>query len=432
MRVKRYEGKSEAALLPIIHEEMGENATIISVKESKSRGLMGFFTGPRVIVTAACEDDEEFLQLMTRPADEDDTPSTPPIFASDPPPLTPTPTPAPTEDISQTMELLLQEARKATAKITKDEAKKESPKPHKKGSANSEAENKNATNPEAAPYAHPMVQQFYDTMCSQDVVHDVAHFILRDLETTIESDDADVKKLMKTVYTGIIDILKDPIFIPTAKPKTASPPHTVVFMGPTGVGKTTTIAKLSSLLSLKYNLRVGLITADTYRIAAVEQLRTYADILGLTVRVVYQPEEMKEHLQALQSTCDIILIDTAGRSHKNKEGISDLQALLAHVPGSIKYLVLSITTKYEDLAKIVSTYDTVADFSLIFTKLDETEALGTLMNLCCLAGKKASYVTFGQNVPDDIEAIKPDKIAKSLLGLNENATHPYTESGVGI
>jgi flagellar biosynthesis protein FlhF len=104
--------------------------------------------------------------------------------------------------------------------------------------------------------------------------------------------------------------------------------------------------------------------------------------------------------------------------------------LLDAVPDSKRYLVVSVTTRYNDLCKIVNVYDMQTDFNLIFTKLDEAETLGALMNICCLAGKKAAYVTFGQNVPDDLEAIKPDKIAKSLLGLADGEPHPYTEGGL--
>jgi flagellar biosynthesis protein FlhF len=421
LKVKRYEGKSEAALMPIILEEMGPNATIISVKEGKARGFLGLFGRPMVVVTAACEDDDEFLELMAQP--EETTPAPPVAKRESLPEL------KPTEDIGQSMELLLQEARKAAQTMEKAVLKPEAPSPaaNKEGEVGAEDSEVTEEVPGYA-YNNTMVQHFYDTMLEQGVAPDVAHFILRNLENLAENDDTDIKKLVKVVYGSIIDILKDPYLIPTEV--TEDGPRTIVFMGPTGVGKTTTIAKLSSILSLKHGLRVGLVTSDTYRIAAVEQLKTYADILGLTVRVVYSPEEIPGHLEALEKSCDIILVDTAGRSHKNKEGISELEALLNAAPNSVKYLVLSITTRYDDLSKIVSAYDQLADFSLIFTKLDETEALGTLMNLCTLAGKKASYVTFGQNVPDDIEPIKPDKVAKSLLGLIDGSPHPYDIEGV--
>jgi flagellar biosynthesis protein FlhF len=110
-------------------------------------------------------------------------------------------------------------------------------------------------------------------------------------------------------------------------------------------------------------------------------------------------------------------------------GIQELQALLDTIPNSIKYLVMSVTTRYEDLCKIAEVYDKATDFSLIFTKLDEAETLGSLINICSLIGKKVAYVTFGQNVPDDMESVKPEKIAKSILGLAGGNGQPYAEGG---
>lgn len=417
MKVKRYEGKSEAALMPVIIEEMGEGATIISVKQKPRGGFFGFFRKPSVIITAACEDDAELMKFLSTPpeAAENDSP---------PPPLVERKTiaadvvesKAGSVGIEESMTLLLQEARKAANQIEQEEATNRS---------KSQIETPPVPVPAGRKYNHTMVQLFYDTMVAQEVLPDVAAHILRDLEHVEENSQVDVRLLVKAVYGSIVDILKNPTLIDTNKGEAQA----VVFMGPTGVGKTTTIAKLSSILTLKHGLKIGLITADTYRIAAVEQLKTYADILGLDVRVVYSPDEMDEHLRALRKKNDIVLIDTAGRSHKNTESIGELKKLLDAIPDSKRYLVVSVTTRYEDLCKIVNVFDQQSDFDLIFTKLDEAETLGALVNICCLAGKKAAYVTFGQNVPDDIEAIKPDKIAKSLLGLAEGEVHPYAEGG---
>ena len=195
----------------------------------------------------------------------------------------------------------------------------------------------------------------------------------------------------------------------------------VVFMGPTGVGKTTTIAKLSSILLLDYHKQVGLITADTYRIAAVEQLRTYAEIMGLSLNVIYSGDEILPGVKRLHDTHDVILVDTAGRSHNNRENLIELKNMLEYIPKSNNFLVLSVTTRQEDILKIIKTYETVTDFDLIFTKLDEADSLGVLLNVCYLTGRKISYITCGQNVPEDIEKIQPEKIAKALLGTGWNS-----------
>ena len=434
MKVKRYEGKSEAVLMPIITAEMGLGATIISVKEKAPSGLFSFLKKPTVVITAACEEDADLINLLGKPQkDVESQKSTPAVLEIKP-------IEANVEDdskdespheIEESMNLLLQEARKAANQIEQDEVTRRL---QKRVSVVSEptpvsSPFKRLKQPKDGGYQfnNSTVQLFYEAMTKQDVLPEVAEHILRSLEDFDDNSQVEVKFVIKAIYGAIVDILKDPELISTRN----DVPQTIVFMGPTGVGKTTTIAKLSSILALKHDLKVGLITADTYRIAAVEQLRTYADILGLDIRVVYTPSEMHGHLADLSAKCDIILVDTAGRSHRDFEKMRELKEILAAVPANSKnYLVLSITTRYSDLCKTISVFDGCADFSLIFTKLDESETLGSLLNVCCLTGKKAAYVTFGQNVPDDLESIKPDKIAKSLLGLLEDNSHSYSQAEV--
>jgi len=431
MKVKRYEGASEAVLMPIIMEEMGPGATIISVKEKPAKGLFSFIRKPKVVITAAYEDDVDILGILSKPE-----PETVPVLAQstaftaphvERKPLSADVVESSLEShgaIEESMALLLQEARKAANQIEIEGSAKRA-KAEKNEQSSRVLSGISSSKMTEKKYKHSMVQLFYDTMINQDVLPDVAAHILRDLDDVDDTGNVDIKLLIKAVYGNIVSILKNPVLINTVR----SEPEVIVFMGPTGVGKTTTIAKLSSILALRHNLKIGLITADTYRIAAVEQLKTYADILGLDIRVVYSPDELTEHLLSLKAKCDVVLVDTAGRSHRHPEGMKELNSMLGFLPESKRYLVLSVTTRYEDLCKIVNVFDQLTDFSLIFTKLDEAETLGSLMNICCLAGKKAAYVTFGQNVPDDLEAIKPDKIAKALLGLGDGDSYPYTEGG---
>ena len=430
MKVKRYEGKSEAVLMPIITAEMGLGATIISVKEKQPSGLFSFLKKPTVVITAACEEDADLISLLGRPQKGAESQNRASITAAVNPiesSVTDDSKDESPQSIEESMNLILQEARKAANQIEQEEAFKRQQK--RVATELEPAQKKMAPKEQSGvSYKNKTVQLFYDTMTEQDVLPDVAKNILRSLEDIDDSNQVDVKSIIKTIYGAIVDMLKDPELISTRN----EAPQTIVFMGPTGVGKTTTIAKLSSILALKHGLKVGLITADTYRIAAVEQLKTYADILGLDIRVVYTPGEMHGHLSELSAKCDIILVDTAGRSHRDFEKMRELKEILKAVPSNSKnYLVLSITTRYSDLCKTVSVFDGCAEFSLIFTKLDESETLGSLLNVCCLTGKKVAYVTFGQNVPDDLEAIKPDKIAKSLLGLGDGESHSYSIHEVG-
>jgi flagellar biosynthesis protein FlhF len=192
----------------------------------------------------------------------------------------------------------------------------------------------------------------------------------------------------------------------------------VFFIGPTGVGKTTTIAKIASRYKVEQDNRVALITADTYRIAATEQLRVYANILDVPMSVVYSSEELNDAIEKLQE-CDLIFVDTAGFSHRNETQREDIKNLIQNMDerwDKEVYLVLSATTKYKDLLEIVDIYREISDFKLIFTKLDETSAYGNLLNIKLYSGADLSYMTNGQNVPDDIELFNIQKIVKQILG----------------
>jgi flagellar biosynthesis protein FlhF len=189
---------------------------------------------------------------------------------------------------------------------------------------------------------------------------------------------------------------------------------TVALIGPTGVGKTTTVAKLAADFSLKQGYKVALITADTYRIAAVEQLKTYADIIGLPLDIVYSPDELKAAIYRNQDK-NLILVDTAGRSPDNQVHLTELQALLAVDSAIETYLVLSTTTKYQDALEIVDKFSVCSSHKFLFTKADESTNVGTIFNLLYRFPTAISYITTGQNVPDDIELANPEKLANLLL-----------------
>lgn len=189
----------------------------------------------------------------------------------------------------------------------------------------------------------------------------------------------------------------------------------IVLVGPTGVGKTTTIAKLAGKFSLIEKKKVGLITVDTYRIGAVEQLRTYADIMGIPFSVVITLKEMDEAIKSM-SDCDVILVDTTGRSSKNEMQLSELRAFVEKTGTENINLVISCTTKDKDIEAIVNGYSKLNYKSLIITKLDETTTYGSIINIMNYANKAACYFTIGQNVPDDIKKLSVEKICSIILG----------------
>lgn len=188
----------------------------------------------------------------------------------------------------------------------------------------------------------------------------------------------------------------------------------VALIGPTGVGKTTTIAKLAANYNLFEGKKVGLITIDTYRIAAVEHLKTYGEIINLPVEVVYTPADLDQAFLNLHD-CDLIFIDTAGRSPHNKVMMEELKKFLSHSKIGLILLVVSATTKYQDMISIADNFSRIAFTHLVFTKLDETDSLGPIINLAWKIRRPISYLTTGQNVPDDIEVAKPDKLIAQLF-----------------
>lgn len=259
-----------------------------------------------------------------------------------------------------------------------------------------------------------MVKLVYEQLLNNEVTEENAREIMSEIdnnEKKLQLDD-----LLASVYQKIVLKLGQMKTIELGETK----PKVVFFIGPTGVGKTTTIAKLASKYKLEKKCKLAIITADTYRIAAVEQIRTYANILSVPIEVVYNTGEMQQVIDKFKEY-DLIFVDTAGRSHKNEEQREDVKGLLEAVRDYQQeiYLVVSATTKYRDLVKITQTYSDISNYRLLFTKIDETGALGNILNIRMLTKEPLSYTTFGQNVPDDISVTDAQYIAKQLLGGNE-------------
>ncbi|NLW31769.1 MAG: flagellar biosynthesis protein FlhF [Fibrobacter sp.] len=190
-------------------------------------------------------------------------------------------------------------------------------------------------------------------------------------------------------------------------------PVIVAFVGPTGSGKTTTLAKLAAHCCLNKNKNVSIITADTYRIAAIEQIRMFAEIVKVGLQVVFSPDEIPAALDACRND-DIVFIDTAGRSQKNNEHMEELKDLLVQLGADETHLVLSATTKDSDLADVIKRYRAINVNRLIFTKLDETVKIGNIFNTVSEADIPVSYFTFGQSVPDDIELAQTTRFVQRL------------------
>lgn len=194
-------------------------------------------------------------------------------------------------------------------------------------------------------------------------------------------------------------------------------PRVVALVGQTGVGKTTTIGKLAAGFSLVDKRRVALITADTYRVAAVEQLKTFGEIIGVPVEVVMTPTGLRDAL-IQHADKELIFIDTAGRSPQHDLHMSELRAFLDRAKPDLTMLVLSATTQTADQLQVFRRFGHLANH-LIVTKLDETIRPGSLLDILDQTSLPTAYVTTGQNVPDDIEAAEPERLAHYILGEEE-------------
>jgi flagellar biosynthesis protein FlhF len=248
--------------------------------------------------------------------------------------------------------------------------------------------------------------QCYKRLIDSEVRPDIADTVMKTIHKSASMPGANPEKKIISVLTnsfavsGPLKLKKDG-------------PVIVAFVGPTGSGKTTTLAKLAAHCCLNKQKNVSIITADTYRIAAIEQIRMFADIVKVGLQVVFSPEEIPAALENCAND-DVVFVDTAGRSQRNMEHMEDLKALIASLHPDEVHLVMSAATKDSDLADIVQRYRSINVNRLLFTKLDETVRIGNIFNVANLSGIPVSYFTFGQSVPDDIELAQSGRFVQRL------------------
>lgn len=188
-------------------------------------------------------------------------------------------------------------------------------------------------------------------------------------------------------------------------------------VGPTGVGKTTTLAKIAAISMLKHKKSIAFITTDTYRIAAIEQLKTYANILNVPVEVCYNLQDFQNAVKKFEN-CDLVFIDTAGRNFRNRKYVDDLKDIIDFNQDIETLLVLSLTSKQVDMEEIIHQFSIVTVDKLIFTKADETSSYGAMYNMMKKEQIAAAYITNGQNVPDDFVAATPENVSDHILGVD--------------
>ncbi len=418
MEIRKYKGTTEEEARRLVKEELGIDALIVSVKQIKPKGIFRLFRKAYVEITAARDDRTISKELPRINLKADDLLKNQEIIED-------------TDFNHKGNEL--DEFKQFIAKYSSKQKEKQI---HSAETINSIKKsidevdedkvideiksdkliNKDIFIEEESIEETPTLKLIYNQLLDNEVDEPYVNELMNGMVEYFVNNNPGIDELVSIVYKRVVKNLSDFQVIDTHIKS-----NPVFFIGPTGVGKTTTIAKIASLHTLIHNRNVALITADTYRIAAVEQLRTYANILGIPIKVIYTKEEMLEALDFFKDK-DLVLIDTAGRSHKNKVHQEELCELLDSVQQKDVFLTLSVATKYRDLMKIVNVYKSLCDFKVIFTKLDETLSFGNILNIKMATKAKLSYITFGQNVPDDISEINPHKIARNLLGGEDDGS----------
>lgn len=421
MIIKKYIGRTEEEAISLARADLGEGMSIMNTKEVNPHGIFKFFRKPSFEVTAAIDEIQKEENKTVKKDDEM------PDFGKLQQALNDKQF-APAPDSKAAQKEAERERLLKSSQILGDEPEEDKDKEDSSGieqklntlqdllekqmimSREEEKDEKERVVDKNQAYLDLIRKQLMQNEVEESYVNQ----IIEEIEGTL-GPNSTLDNILAGVYQKIVLKIGSPRLIDLKTKYTKY----IFFIGPTGVGKTTTIAKIASMMKLANKSNVALVTSDTYRIAAIEQLKVYANILGIPLNVVYAAEEL-EKLKNEQNGYDLVLVDTAGRSHNNEEQKEDIVRLLKTVPESEReiFLVLSATTKYQDLVRITSVYSEICRYNLIFTKLDETDKIGNIFNIHILTGAPLSYVTEGQNVPNDISKIDAQKIAKQLLGGN--------------
>lgn len=273
--------------------------------------------------------------------------------------------------------------------------------------------------PEAEAGARDAVSCLYQRLLAQQWPRDLADEYLQRLLRVVGDHEFDNEYLLQARLARLVeDELSKCRPIETQLGRC----RTVALVGPTGVGKTTTIAKLAANFRIRQRKRVGLVTVDTFRVAAVDQLRSYADIIDLPMEIASTPEDLRRACQAM-SGLDLILIDTAGRSPRDAGQLQQLRQVLAASNVDEIHLVLSTVSSTTTLIKAAELFSTVGVSSIVLTKLDEAHGLGNVFSLAKSCPVPFSYLTHGQNVPADIAPAERGRLARALVGVAAEAAH---------
>jgi len=381
MKVKRYVVDSMPVAMQQIRGELGDKAIILNTKEIKTGGFLGIFRKRKFEVIAAVPLHPEAEKRAAKPSAPLETKK----------PVAPA-VPRREEMPAERNEDILRELRGVKQMLAGLVA------------------GEKGTDRLPAPFV-PYVERLKEQEVDPQVIQFLVEKLLRGgLETSTS------EKIQEALVAEMARILSEGCL---QEPAVAESINFVSFVGPTGVGKTTTIAKLAADQILNYDRRIGLVTTDTYRIAAVEQLKTYANILNVPIEIAFTPEGLRKSVKNLRDR-DLIFMDTTGRNYQDQLAIQEIAKYLAEPMIQENYLVLSMTAKYSDTQKIIENFKSIPIDKVILTKRDETSTYGLALNLTYHYPYPLAYITNGQGVPEDIEKIVPEAMAKLILGVTDH------------
>lgn len=406
MIIKKYLAKTEKEAVEAAKKDLGENIVIMNVKNTKKKGIFGIFGRTMTEVTVAQETETEREKPLFVPVKETTGPLVPDSIWEKQPTAE-----RKKEQEDETGKAIVEKLDGLQTLLQQQILKEQEEKTEIKEEKPTREEYSRKISEENETFLNLL----HRTMIDNEVNEDYADQLLEEIKQN-GKPDMQMDFILSNVYQKMILKFGQASRIRPAEKK----PKVIFFIGPTGVGKTTTIAKIASRFCVEQKKKIALLTADTYRIAAAEQLRIYANILEVPFRVIYTPEEVVLSVEEYQDY-DYILVDTAGHAHQNQEQKKAICEFIYAVGETVEkevFLVVSATTKYKDLIGIADAYKEIKDYKLIFTKLDETTAYGNLYNLRLYTGASLSYVTCGQNVPDDIVPFNAQITVKQILSGN--------------